>query len=143
LSATAFVFDLTPPDHRATLFAAHNVVAAVAIFLGASVGAVLAANMPEQIELLGFSYTLLTPLHGLFFISCLVRICVASVFLPLLKEVRRVRPMSMGGLIFRVTRMQPISGLRFDIVGRKRRRSRNDSTPGDDQDSAAPAGDDD
>lgn len=121
LSASAFVFDLTPAEHRATLVAAHNVLAAVAIFLGASTGAIIAAHVPSTIELGDLSVSVWTPLYGLFFISCILRILVAAAFLPVLKEVRRVRPMSMGGVIFRVTRMHPVSGLIFDIVGKKRR----------------------
>jgi MFS family permease len=120
LSATGSVFDLTPREHRATLFAAHNVLAAMAVFLGASVGAALAPLIPEQVSLFGGTLDVLTPLHGLFLVSALTRLGVALTFLPLLKEVRRVRPMSMGGLIFRVTRMHPVSGLIYDIVGRFR-----------------------
>ena len=40
---------------------------------------------------------------------------------PRLKEVRRTRPMSMSGLIFRVTRIHPVSGMMFEIVARRRR----------------------
>ena len=122
LAATGFVFDLTPADQRATLFALHNVFAAVAVFLGASLGAFLATQVPEQITLFGIQIEIMTPLYGLFLISCLTRLGVAIAFLPLLEEVRRVRRMSMGGIIFRVTRMHPISGLIYDIVGRARRR---------------------
>jgi hypothetical protein len=32
-----------------------------------------------------------------------------------------VAPMSVGGLIFRVTRFHALSGLVFDVVGRRRR----------------------
>ncbi len=117
LSATAFVFDLTPASHRVTLFAAHNVLAAVAIFLGASLGAYIATQIPETLTFGSVSVTLLTPLYALFTISCVLRLIVAAAFLPAMKEVRRVRQMSMGGLIFRVTRMQPVTGLLFDIVG--------------------------
>lgn len=120
LSSTAFVFDLTPTAHRATLFAAHNVLAAVAVFLGASTGAAIAALVPVQFVLVGETFTLLTPLYWLFGASCLMRIVVALSFLPFLKEVRRVRPMSVGGVIFRVTRLQPIGGLVYEVVGRLR-----------------------
>lgn len=142
LSATAFVFDLTPPDRRATLIAGHNVLAAVAVFLGASVGAFLASQMPRSVEVLGFQFQLFTPLYGVFVASCLTRIMVALAFLPMLREVRRVRPMSPTGLIFRVTRMHPVSGLIYDIVGgsRRRRKRRNDGQGelGDDQDQDDP-----
>jgi MFS family permease len=120
LSATAFVFDLTPPEQRARLFAIHNILAALGVFLGAATGAFLARHIPEEITVAGFTVVLFTPLLGLFFVSSLTRLAVAVLFLPLLKEVRRVRPMSVSGLVFRVTRMHPISGLVYDIVGRIR-----------------------
>jgi MFS family permease len=123
LSATAFVFDLTPSEHRATLFAVHNVLAAVAVFLGAGAGALIAAHMPSSLSGFGMEVPLLTPLYGVFFVSCLMRLTVAALFLRTINEVRRVRPMSPGGLIFRVTRMHPISGLIYEIVGRSRPRS--------------------
>jgi MFS family permease len=131
LSATAFVFDLTPSEHRATLFAVHNIFAALAVFLGASAGALLVLYVPEQISLLGKTIEIFTPLYGLFLLSCLTRITVALLFLPRLKEVRRVRPMSMSGLIFRVTRMHPISGLIYEVVGRARLNRPRDSADGD------------
>ncbi len=126
LSATAFLFDLTPQSNRVTLFAAHNVLAAVAVFLGAGTGAILAAYIPTEFTILGLDISWRTPLYGLFLTSCIIRIIVALTFLPTLKEVRRVRQMSMGGLIFRVTRMHPISGLIYDIVGRARTSKTNE-----------------
>lgn len=132
LSATAYVFDLTPSEHRATLIAVHNVFAAIAVFLGASLGALLARYVPDELHLFGVTMTVLTPLYGLFLASCLTRLAVALLFLPLLREVRRVRPMSVGGLIFRVTRMHPVSGLIYEIVGRVRPRHRRREDEGDD-----------
>lgn len=129
LSSTAFVFDLTPAENRATLFAAHNILAAFAVFLGAGTGALLAGIVPAQFVLLEHEIEVLTPLYGLFLASCLIRLCVAVVFFPILREVRRVRPMSMGGLIFRVTRMHPVSGLIYDLVGRSRPRKADDTQP--------------
>jgi len=50
------------------------------------------------------------------------RRAVVFAFLPQLKELRKVRPMSRSGLIFRVTRIQPLSGMVFEVVGRFRRK---------------------
>jgi MFS family permease len=127
LSATAFVFDLTPSQHRVTLFAVHNIFAALGVFLGASVGAGLAMVVPEEINIAGITITVFTPLYGLFLVSCLTRLSVALLFLPLLREVRRVRPMSVSGLIFRVTRMHPVSGVIYELVGRIRRPPEQDA----------------
>jgi hypothetical protein len=55
-------------------------------------------------------------------ISTVARLAVVFAFLPQLKELRKVRPMSRSGLIFRVTRIQPLSGMVFEVVGRFRRK---------------------
>ena len=62
-------------------------------------------------------------MDGVFLLSTLARIAVALAFLPRLKELRKVRPMTRTGLIFRVTRVQPLSGMVFEVVGRLRRKN--------------------
>jgi MFS family permease len=121
LSAANTVFDLTPRARRATLMAVHNVVAAGAVFAGAMVGGWLGTNLPDSVDLFGEQWNWLTPLYGVFVLSTLARLAVAAWFLPRLQEVRRVRRMSRTGLIFRVTRLHPVSGLVFEVVGRFRR----------------------
>jgi MFS family permease len=125
LSATNSAYDLTPRSHRATLMAVHSVLAATGVFLGALLGGWLGTVLPREITLLGTGWSWLTPLYGVFAISTVARLTVALAFLPRLKEVRKVRRMTRSGLIFRVTRLHPVSGLVFEIVGRFRR---NDDT---------------
>ena len=121
LSATNTVFDLTPRARRATLMAVHNVVAATAVFAGALLGGWLGTHLPASLTVLGATWDWLTPLYGVFIVSTLARLAVAAWFLPRLQEVRKVRHMTRSGLIFRVTRLHPVSGLMFDVVGRFRR----------------------
>ncbi|MEY3041295.1 MAG: hypothetical protein RLZZ174_377 [Pseudomonadota bacterium] len=123
LSATNSVFDLTPAEQRTNLMAVHNVLAAAGIFLGATLGGWLGMQMPETLTLGGLSWGWLSPLYGVFLLSTLARIAVALAFLPRLKELRKVRPMTRTGLIFRVTRVQPLSGMVFEVVGRLRRKN--------------------
>lgn len=125
LSASNFVFDLTPPERRSTLMAVHNVFAAAAVFSGAVLGGWLGTHLPNHIVVAGHMHRWLTPLYGVFGLSAFARCTVAAVFLPRLKEVRRVKRMSPGGLIFRVTRVQPVSGLMFEVMGRARSRRHN------------------
>jgi len=103
--------------------AVHNVLAAAGIFLGATLGGWLGMQMPETLTLSGLSWGWLSPLYGVFLLSTLARIAVALAFLPRLKELRKVRPMTRTGLIFRVTRVQPLSGMVFEVVGRLRRKN--------------------
>lgn len=126
LSATNSVFDLTPRERRATLMAVHNVVAAAAVFGGALLGGWLGTHLPASFDLFGFTWDWLTPLYGVFVVSTVARLAVALVFLPRLREVRKVRPMTRSGLIFRVTRLHPVSGLMFDVVGRLKRNEDED-----------------
>jgi MFS family permease len=125
LSASNFVFDLTPPQRRATLMAAHNVFAALGVFVGAVIGGYLGTHLPNAVTLFGRHFEWLSVLYGVFVISALTRLAVAITFLPRIREVRSVRRMSMTGLIFRVTRVAPVSQLIFEIVGTLRR-GRND-----------------
>jgi MFS family permease len=121
LSASNTVFDLTPPNRRATLMAVHSVLAATAVFIGASIGGYLGTHLPSEVAISERTFAWATPLYGVFVLSALARMLVAATFLPRLEEVRRVRPMSASGLIFRVTRLHPISGIVFEIVGKLRR----------------------
>lgn len=118
LSATAFVFDLTPAAERQALFAAHNVLGAIGVFAGATLGGLAVAYVPESLSVGSYSVAVATPLLGLFTLSCFARIAVILLFLRTIREVRRVRPMSAPGLMFRVTRMHPVSGLIYEVVSR-------------------------
>ncbi|MFM7118662.1 MAG: MFS transporter [Gammaproteobacteria bacterium] len=103
LGASNFLFDVTPRDRRTNLMAVHNVIAASAVFLGAVLGGWLGTRLPDTFELGGRTWTLLSPLYGVFLLSALARVTVALIFLPRLSEVRGVRPMTSAGLLRRVT----------------------------------------
>ncbi|MDA0978216.1 MAG: MFS transporter [Proteobacteria bacterium] len=126
LSATNFVYDLTEQHERAGLMALHAVFAAVAVFIGATLGGLLTVILPKEISLFGAHFEWLTTIYGVFLVSAVIRLLVAAAFLPRLKEVRPVRPMSYHGLLFRVTRFSPISGVIFDVVNRINRPDKED-----------------
>ena len=118
LSAANFVYDLTDQQKRAGLMAVHAVLAAVAIFVGATLGGLLAVVMPRELVLGDFRVEWLTAIYGVLLISAALRFMVAFTFLPKLDEVRPVRRMSYHGLLFRVTRFSPVSGVIFEVVNR-------------------------
>lgn len=122
LSAGNYLYDLIPGNKRAMYLAFHNVLASIAVFCGAMLGGYLGTHLPREIDLFGAHYEWLTALYGVFLVSTLVRLLVAVLFLPRLKEMRAVRPASVGGVIFRVARIQLLSELIFDIVSPRRRR---------------------
>lgn len=117
LSAGNFLYDLIARDKRATYLAVHNVVASTGIFVGATAGGLLGVLLPTRMEFLDVVFEWGSPLLGVFAVSALARAVVGLVLLPKIREVRRVRPISFGNLIFRVTRVNALAGLVFEIIG--------------------------
>jgi MFS family permease len=127
LSASNFFFDLVPAGKRVTYIAMHNVLASIGIFCGAMLGGYLGSVLPRQFDLFGQHVTWSSALFGVFILSSIGRATVVVLFLPRIQEVRAVKPVSVGGLIFRVARYNALAGLFFDIVGRRRPRPAPDS----------------
>jgi MFS family permease len=117
LSASNFVYDLIAPNRRATYLAVHNVIASVGIFSGAMLGGYLGAVLPTDIEMFGRQFSWQSPLIGVFVVSTIARAVVVIVLVPKVREVRTVRNISLGQLIFRVTRLNALSGIFFEVVG--------------------------
>jgi MFS family permease len=117
LSASNFVYDLIAPNRRATYLAIHNVIASVGIFSGAVLGGYLGAVLPTEIELFGRHFSWLSPLTGVFVVSTVARAAVVIGLIPKVREVRPVRDISLGQLIFRVTRLNALSGIFFEVIG--------------------------
>ncbi len=122
LSASNFIYDLIAPNRRATYLAIHNVLAAVGVFGGALLGGLLGALMPTDFNVFGFAVHWLSPLYGVFIASTLVRAAVVILLIPKLREVRAVRPITTSAVIFRVTRINALAGLIFEIIGSRPRK---------------------
>jgi MFS family permease len=125
LSASNFLYDLVAREKRTTYLAIHNMLSNTGLFAGAMLGGYLGMVLPTQLKLLDHTFRWDSALLGVFVISTLIRALMIFVLLPRIREVRRVRPISSGQLIFRVTRVNALAGLFFDIVG-----SRPKSEPG-------------
>ncbi|MGB5580042.1 MAG: MFS transporter [Woeseia sp.] len=119
LSSSNYLYDLVAPGRRTAYIAAHNVVLAGGVFCGAILGGYLGVVLPQEVTVLGTSYSWLSTLYGVFVISTLARGAVALLLIPRLREVRQVRHISTANVIFRVTRMNALAGMFFDIVGVK------------------------
>ena len=117
LAASNFVYDLIAPNRRATYLAVHNVLAASGLFLGAILGGWLGFVLPTQASIAGLEFAWLSPLYGVFIVSAIARAAVAGLLIPKLREVRAVRDISVRDVIFRVTRINALAGVVFDIVG--------------------------
>jgi MFS family permease len=122
LSAGNFLYDLIPGARRATTMAFHNVFVAIGVFLGGMLGALLSRVAPAEWVVAGQVFTLPSVLLLVFAASASLRILVAVLFLPRLREVRQVRrTMTARQLVFRVTRFNAFSGLLYDVVTMFRR----------------------
>jgi MFS family permease len=122
LSAGNFLYDAVAAEKRAAYAAIHNVLSSVAIFCGALLGGLLSAIIPREVVLFGHTLHWTSSLWGVLLISSAARAFMALGFIPLLREVREVRPLSASGLIFRVIRYTPLMGMMFEILALKRRK---------------------
>lgn len=116
LSAGNFLYDLVPPQKRSTYLAFHNILTNLGIFTGALVGGYLGSVLPKSFSVFGSDITLYSPLLWVFLISCIGRLTIGLIFIPKIKEVRSVKPMTVSGLIFRATRFSALSGMIYDVI---------------------------
>lgn len=125
LSSSNYLYDLLPSDKRSTFMAVHNVAASIGIFLGALLGGYLGSVLPAQFSIGALQIDWLSPLYHIFIISFVLRAITAMVFLPKIREARKVKPTTLRRLIFRVVRFNPLTGLIFDVVGSRKKQTIN------------------
>jgi MFS family permease len=125
LSAGNFLYDLIPPRKRATYLAIHNVFASIGVFIGALLGGFLGGILPREFNLFGFDMHWTTALYHIFILSFVLRLLSASLLLPRIKEIRKVKPIRLTQLFFRVGRFSGVSGLNFDIIASRKKLARD------------------
>lgn len=99
LSVMNFMYDAVMPEKRTRCIAYFNVINGTAICFGALLGGVLAKVMPPL-----FGHRLL----ALFLLSGIMRAIFAFIFLPKIKEVRRVEEIRSIDLFFSVIKLRPL-----------------------------------
>ncbi len=117
LGTNNFLYDLIEPQKRATYLALHNITASIGVFCGALLGGYLGIAFASDMWLFDASTAWISPLLGVFAVSAVMRTVVLLILLPKIKEVRRVRTVSFSRVIFRVTRINALAGVMFDVVG--------------------------
>jgi len=127
LGAGNFLYDLIAREKRATYLAIHNVMSSTGIFCGAVLGGYLGVILPDRFHVFGLQVVWLSPLLGVFAISAAARTAVLLMLLPKISEVRKVRPISIASVIFRVTRVNALAGMMFDVIGSRPNAARNNA----------------
>ena len=120
LSASNYLYELIPQNKRATWMAAHNVIAGFGIFLGALTGGWLGTVLPNHYLLFGYELSLQSVLYNIFILSFVLRLSTMLIFLPRIKEQRKVRRTPLRRLVFRVIRFSPLAGFNFEVIGSRK-----------------------
>ena len=122
LSMGNFIFDAVSPAKRAQCIAIYNSANALGIFLGASLGGNLSRWLPGELRIGSFHFSLVSNLQLLFLLSAVLRFTVSMKFLPMIREVREVRPFGAKDFFIAIAQMRPLSGLKFNLftLGRGR-----------------------
>lgn len=115
LSMGNFIYDSIPSHKLAKSFAIFNVLIAAGTCAGAISGGVLSNYLPASVSISNIRISMTSNLQWLFLSSGILRLCMAIIFLPTIKEIKEVENITFRQLIFRVASLRPISGLRFDI----------------------------
>ncbi len=101
LAAANFLFDAIAPTKRARVFAYHDTLHSLMIFAGAMAGGFFSTRVPTL-------WNLPSNLLTIFLISGVLRLVVAVIFLPKLKEVRPVEPVTGMDLLFAYLAVEPL-----------------------------------
>ncbi|MHB8729671.1 MAG: MFS transporter [Sulfuricaulis sp.] len=124
LSASNYLYDVSPPDRRAVFTAVHNVLSSLTLFAGALLGGFLSLVVPDKFTLFGHGVTWTSSLWALMLVSTLARTAVVLGLLPPLREVREVRRLTPAGLMLRVARFNALTDMVSDVLALTRRRLR-------------------
>jgi MFS family permease len=108
LSCSAFMYESVKPEHKVKFYTYNKVLFGVGVFIGTMIG-VLLINMPPVI----FSSSILL----IFLVSGILRIAVAIIFIPLIKEEKVVTITFKGGHVFgNLITLRPKGGPQFEVI---------------------------
>ena len=115
LATANFIFDAVTPPKRARCVAYQGLINGVCMFLGSLSGGYVAGRLPGSFSIGAWIWSPDSCLLIIFFISGLIRLISAGLFLKKFREVRPVKPIGHGDLIFRVSHIRPIAGATFSL----------------------------
>jgi MFS family permease len=120
LAAGNYLYDAVPREKRTSHAAIHQVLANLGVFTGALLGGYLTTVIPAAVHVGSWELGWPSSLWGVMLLSALARFAVSSAFLPALRELRVVRPMSAAGLLVRLVRISAITGLLSEMLFERR-----------------------
>ncbi len=109
------VYDLVKSEERAGAVAVSNGVIATSAFIGTMIGGRLSTVLTPEIIIGEFEVQFASNLPVIFFVSALLRLAVAILFIKPLKEVRDVEPISHHELFLELPLIKPM----MDVIGRR------------------------
>ncbi|MFH1230907.1 MAG: MFS transporter [Planctomycetota bacterium] len=115
LASGNFIFDAVSPPKRARCVAYLSLLNSIGMFLGATFGGWISAYLSDYLIIFGWHIVLTSSLQVLFLISGLLRLVISAVFLPHIKEVRKVETIPTWKLIFQIIQIRPLFGPIFEI----------------------------
>ncbi len=126
LSTANYLYDIRPHQtHFAAYAAVQNGITASCVFVGALAGGMLASQAPALVRAGGLERWLDHPVLLVMAVSGLLRILVAAWFLPRLHEPMRRPPLALREIVYRVARINTVSGVVLDWLTLARRRDRS------------------
>ncbi|NQV70774.1 MAG: MFS transporter [Pseudohongiella sp.] len=127
LSTANYLYDIRPHQTNFSLYAAiQSGTGALMVFCGGLLGGYLATHAPEIATSIAEFWEPGSDLYIVFITTAILRAAVVAYFLPLLKEPKiRKRPKFLE-VIFRVARINAISGVSLDWMSVSRKRTKRD-----------------
>lgn len=122
LASANYLYDQKPRNiHFASYAALHASIGAFAVFIGAISGGYLIDYIPTHISMSGISIDITRPITVIFILSTLLRAMAVFWYIPKAPELRIKERGRVRDLILRVARFTPTTGIKFDVINRRRR----------------------
>ncbi len=133
LSTANYLYDIRPHKSDFAVYAAmQSALGAVAVFVGALLGGLIATAAPVLADMIPFLDGMRSPLFIVFVASFALRVAVSVWFIPRAAEPQtRKRPRVLQ-IIYRVSRFSAISGIALDWLSVTRRTPRKGKDIGED-----------
>jgi MFS family permease len=115
LSTANYLYDIRPHKTNFAVYAAmQSCLSASAVFLGALAGGFIASAAPELLQRLDIRELMRSPLYVVFITTAILRMSVTLWFIPRAVEPRVRRRPQMLQVVYRVARLNALSGVVLD-----------------------------